>query len=154
MSEDRLTPKQQQALMLLLAGCPQRDVAHSLGVSEQTVSRWRHHDPHFKLWYEDSARSVREAALIEAHAGSRESFQSLRGVVANSRYDPAYRISAAKFLICAAAFPPPASGPQSDDLASRVISTLSMALSANLNSLSPAASHPPQPGAVPPASLR
>lgn len=102
MSYKPLTPKQNQALMLLLAGSSQREVAVCLGVTEQTISRWRHKIPFFRHHFERSISAVREAAIVELQSGSRESIQFLRSLVANSEKTLSQRVAAAKILIAVA----------------------------------------------------
>jgi hypothetical protein len=42
-----LTPEQENAIDLLIMGKPDREVAESLGIARETVTRWRHERPVF-----------------------------------------------------------------------------------------------------------
>ena len=66
-----LTPQQQQALDLLLAGKTVTETAAALDVARETVSRWKHRDAGFVAAYNQGLLSAWEAGhkrLLDARA--------------------------------------------------------------------------------------
>ncbi len=66
-----LTPQQQQALDLLLAGKTVTETAAALDVARETVSRWKHRDAGFVAAYNQGLLSAWEAShkrLLDARA--------------------------------------------------------------------------------------
>lgn len=57
----QLSPQQTQALDLLLAGRTITQAAEEVGITRETLSRWRNHDPAFQAAYNASLRSSWEA---------------------------------------------------------------------------------------------
>lgn len=65
-----LSPQQQQALSLLLAGTSVTATAEEVGVARQTVSGWRHHDPQFRAAFNAGMLSLKDSqqqVLMDAH---------------------------------------------------------------------------------------
>lgn len=57
----QLTSHQTQALDLLLAGRTITQAAEEVGITRETLSRWRNHDPAFQAAYNAALRSAWEA---------------------------------------------------------------------------------------------
>lgn len=76
-----LSPQQEQALRLLLAGRTVTDTAREVGVGRDTVSRWRNSDPRFVAAYRTRQHELWEATRVELTAASAEFLRAkLRGV--------------------------------------------------------------------------
>ena len=63
MSENKLTPQQEQAVALALKGKKDGEIALALGISRQTVNTWRHRDDDFR-----AALAMQREALREGTA--------------------------------------------------------------------------------------
>lgn len=61
----KLSPKQLQALDLLLAGETITSAAKITGITRETLSRWRHHDADFIAAYNAGMKSIAEAGLMK-----------------------------------------------------------------------------------------
>ena len=69
--ENELTPQQVEALGLLLSGHTITETAEIIGVTRETVSRWRNSDPTFEAAYNEGLLSKWEAShkkLIDIQA--------------------------------------------------------------------------------------
>ena len=69
MPANPLSPKQEQALALILCGQPDGRIAQTLGVGRQTVNTWRNHDDDFR-----AALAARREALRD---GTADALQAL-----------------------------------------------------------------------------
>lgn len=92
-----LSPQQVEALELLLLGRTVSATAAALGLSRETVSRWRHSDPTFEAAYNAGLQSAWEAShkrLLDTRAKAIGKLEELLDST-----DPAIVLKAAAALV-------------------------------------------------------
>lgn len=95
--EPTLTPQQTKALSLLLTGNSQALIAKEVGVTIETISRWKNHNPQFVAAYRRGVIAAGEAvdnAIIEL---SNDAVETLRKLL--EARDDKVRLVAAKTIL-------------------------------------------------------
>ena len=91
-----LSATQWQALSMLLAGKKQLDVATALGITQSTVSRWRH-SPVFAAALNIAVRDCYISAVAELRDASTDALLVLRECMQSN--DPRVRVTAAVAIL-------------------------------------------------------
>ena len=130
-SEDGLTAQQWQAVALLTSGLRAVDVAQQVGVTQETISRWRA-TPVFMAAYNQSVRDAYSATIGQVRDIAAEAIQTLRESLQSK--DERVRLSAAlavlrvRFQLDAGALAAPttpaaiAKGTTEDEIADMILS--------------------------------
>ncbi len=95
-----LTPKQIQALPLLVAGKTGAQVAKELNVDPATISQWLNHDPDFVETLDSLRWESLRTAQAELESTATEAVIELRKLVKDARSEQV-RLRAAEFILTA-----------------------------------------------------
>ncbi len=95
---DKLSRKQEQAIVALIAQPTIPAAATVAGVADSTLWRWMQH-PHFMRAYRDARRQVVEQALGEVQAATSDAVRTLREVMNDAAAPPSSRVAAARAVL-------------------------------------------------------
>ena len=96
--KNSITPKQLQALPLLVTGMSGVEVAKAVGVKPSTVSGWLHHCPGFMAELDQCREQVIREAMDQLGGTLTTAVRELHHVMTKSKND-ALRLKAATFVI-------------------------------------------------------
>lgn len=88
----QLDAKQAKALDLLLMGKTVTEAAREIGVSRETVSRWRHKDPAFQAAYNAAMKSSWEACQAKLMKARLRAFDKLLEMIDSKDEEMAYKV--------------------------------------------------------------
>jgi hypothetical protein len=97
-SEEKLTPKQERALVALLECGEIKTAAEKAGVSDVTLWRWLQL-PHFQTRYRAARRQLVETAIAQLQSDCTLAVRILREVAEDREAPASSRVSAAKTII-------------------------------------------------------
>lgn len=95
---DKLSRKQEQAIVALIAQPSIPAAANVAGVGDATLWRWLQR-PDFVRAYRDARRQVVEQALGEVQSATGEAVRTLRAVMSDASAPPASRVAAARAVL-------------------------------------------------------
>ena len=95
---EKLTPKQEAALLALLASPTAQEAAKSCGVSESTLCRWQQ-EPLFAERYAQARRAAMQQALSSLQQTTGKAVQTLVSVMEDKFATPAAKVSAARSVL-------------------------------------------------------
>jgi hypothetical protein len=95
---DKLSRKQEQAIVALIAQPTIPAAAGVAGVSDATLWRWLQR-PDFLRAYRDARRQVVEQSLGEVQSATSEAVRTLRAVMSDDSAPPASRVAAARAVL-------------------------------------------------------
>ncbi len=96
--EGKLTPKQERALVALLACGEIKEAAHVAGVNEATLWRWLQL-PDFQTHYRAARRQLVETAIAQLQSDCTIAVRVLREVAEDREAPASSRVSAAKTIL-------------------------------------------------------
>ena len=97
-AEEKLTPKQDRALVALLAREKIKAAAEESGVGEVTLWRWLQ-EPGFQSAYRSRRRQMVESAVAQLQADCTVAVRVLREVAEDAQAPASARVSAAKTIL-------------------------------------------------------
>lgn len=95
---DRMTPKQQKALLALLTNPTKEKAAAAAGITPKTLRSYLA-DPDFQAEYRKAFSSLVEDATRQAQQAIAPALSTLREVVEDGGESPQFRISAARSIL-------------------------------------------------------
>jgi len=95
---DKLTTKQEGAIVALLASPSIAEAAKKVGIGTRTLFRWLQ-DPAFREAYRDARRETVSHAIAMLQAGAMEAVETLRNVMRDAEANAATKVSAAKAVL-------------------------------------------------------
>ncbi len=96
--EEKLTPKQERALVALLACGEIKEAAHVAGVNEATLWRWLQL-PDFQTRYRAARRQLVETAIAQLQSDCTIAVRVLREVAEDQKAPASSRVTAAKTIL-------------------------------------------------------
>src|SRR5215216_5607143 len=75
---EHLTPKQEKAVVALIASKTVEEAAGKAGVSPRTLYRWQHEDPLFQAEWRSQRRAALDSAIASLQSGCIEAAEVLR----------------------------------------------------------------------------
>ncbi len=95
--QTQLSPVQEKAVAMLLAGRSGKQVADELGVRSATISVWRNHNAMFKAELERQRQEVREACRLKLESSASKALAVLEHELDSD--EARYRIRSAEILL-------------------------------------------------------
>ena len=95
---EELTPKQNQALCLLVAGYTQEEVASLTKIGLRTLSTWKR-EPNFKKMLKEAVAKTYDAAIAELVAGSRQAARKLKDIINDPDVPSRVKVTAIQVLL-------------------------------------------------------
>lgn len=101
-SEEKLTRKQEQALVALLEKGTVREASEKCGVSETTIWRWLRDEPEFQRRYQAARQQLVQTAIARLQSASDTAINTLTAICEDSSAPATARIAAARAILSGA----------------------------------------------------